>query len=185
MLPRFGALDVEAERTGGVVRIRGETTEELIHFFLGHTALEPQAGDPLAVQPPGEIAEERIARLGGHTADDQLVARDADDQPLPPLQQLVETMDEPRGTFLEVRMAGRVHRPLVQHDGELDQEVRQVASERGYAGGRPGGGSGGGPSDFLRLRGVVHDPTCGRGVPCGASLRPRSPSYLSLCQTMR
>ena len=156
VLPRFGPLGVESQRTHGVRGIDGEPAEQVVHFLLGHSALESQGGDPLAVQPTGEVAQQRVPRFRGHAADDQLVARDADDQPLPAPQQRIEPMDEPGGAFLEMGMAGWVHRALVEHDGELDEEVREVASERGYASGRLGGGHRVGPCGLLRLRGVVH-----------------------------
>ena len=126
---------------------------ELVELLLGHPALESEGGDSLAVQPAGQVAQQRVARLGGDTADDQLVARDADDQPLAPLEQRTRAggrsgQHPPRGAD-----AQRVHRALVEDDRELDQEVGQVARERGYAHRRWTGRRTGAIRGFLEAQG--------------------------------
>ena len=42
------------------------------------------------MQPTSEIAEQRVPRVGGNPADDQLMARDTNDQLLAVLQQRLE-----------------------------------------------------------------------------------------------
>jgi hypothetical protein len=49
--------------------------------------LESDRRDPLAMQASGEIAEQRIARIGRDPADDELMARDTDHQRLSALEQ--------------------------------------------------------------------------------------------------
>ena len=85
------------------------------------------------MQPTGQIAEQRVARVGGDPADDELMARDADDQALSALEQRLEPAHEPLGGGLEVGVPVGIHRALVEHDRELDQEIGQVAGERGNA----------------------------------------------------
>ena len=139
--PGGGSRPLPAPGRSRTVRRRpgvgGQGAEEVVDLLERDAALEAQRGDAVAVQPPGEVAEEGVPRVGRHAGDDQLVPRDADRQHLAGGEEGFEPVDEPLGGFLEMGVAQRVHRALVQHDGELDEKIRQVPRQ-GRGGARPG-----------------------------------------------
>ena len=79
--------------------------QEVVDLLERDARLEAQRGDAVAVEPPGEVAEERVARVGGDARDDQLVPRDADGQRVAGGEEGLEPVDEALGGFLEVGMA--------------------------------------------------------------------------------
>ena len=68
--------------------------------WSGDAALEAQRGDAVAVEPPGEVAEEGVAGVGGHAGHDELVPRDPDGQRVAGGEERLEPVDEPLGGFL-------------------------------------------------------------------------------------
>ena len=154
MRPRGPHAGPEAERPGVALRVGGQGGQEVVDLLSADPAVEAQRGDAVPVEPPGEVAEEGVPRVGRHARDDQLVAGDADRQRVARGEEGLESVDETLGGFLEVGVAQRVHRALVQHDGELDEEIRQVPRQgRGRT--RPGvwEGDGGPPGVELMVDG--------------------------------
>ena len=127
----------KTERPVVALWVGGQGAQEVVDLLERDAALEAQRGDAVAVEPPGEVAEEGVPRVGRHAGDDQLVPRDADRQRVAGGEEGFEPVDEPLGGFLEMGVAQRVHRALVQHDGELDEKIRQVPRQ-GRGGARPG-----------------------------------------------
>ena len=70
----------KTERPVVALRVGGEGAQEVVDLLERDAALEAQRGDAVAVEPPGEVAEEGVPRVGRHAGDDQLVPRDADRQ---------------------------------------------------------------------------------------------------------
>jgi len=122
--PRHGSVGPEPEGPGGPLRVGAERRQQIIDLAQRDAPGEPGGGDPVAVQSPREIAQQRIAGIGGHAGNDQLMARDPDGQGLARLEQGLQAGDEALRRLLEVGMAGGIHRALVEDDRELDQEIR-------------------------------------------------------------
>src|SRR4051794_36975079 len=85
----------------------------------------------MAVEPVRQIPQKRVARIGGHVLDNQAMAGDAQTDGLAGLEESGHAANEAVGGVLEVGMAGRVHRTLMQNDGKLDQEISELSGKRG------------------------------------------------------
>ena len=133
VLPRRRALELQPQGTRLLAELTAEIAEQPVDLVQARATLEADGGDALPVQTAGEVAEQRVARVGGDPADDELMARDPDREPIAVLEQGLETADEAGGALLEVRVPVGVQGPLVEHDRELDQEVRQVPGQGRHA----------------------------------------------------
>lgn len=80
--------------------------------------------NPVPVEAVGQVAEQRVIRVGGHIVDDEAVAGHAEAHRLVRLQQEGHPADEAIGRVREMGMAGWIHGTFVQNDRELHQEVR-------------------------------------------------------------
>ena len=118
---------------------------------LSYPALESNGGDSMAVKAASQVAQEGVARVGRRAGDDELVAGHADSETVSRSEEGVETVEEPGGGILQVGVPHRVHRALVQHDGELDEKVRQVPRQ-----GRDGARARGVGEGVASLRGRAH-----------------------------
>ena len=127
--PRGARTGAETERPGLALGIGRHARQQVVDLLQAHPAVEAHRRDAVPVKASGEVAEQGVARIGSGPGDDELLAGDADGQGLPRGEEGLEPVDESRGGFLEVGMPQRVHRALVQHDGELDEKVRQVPGQ--------------------------------------------------------
>ena len=136
------------------LRVGGEAGQQPVDLLERDAALQAQGGDAVPVEPAGEVAEQGVPRVGRDAGDDELVPGHADRQRVAGGEQGLEPVDEPLGGFLEVGVAHRIHGALVQHDRELDEEVRQVPRQ-GRDGARTGvwEGDGGPPGIELMVYG--------------------------------
>src|SRR5687768_15261010 len=111
--------------------VAGERAEEVVHFPERDAGLEANRGELMPVEPDGEVAEKGVAGIGGDAVNDQVAVSDAEGQRAPCRDQRLQPVHETLGGMPELGMPVRVHRAVVEHDRELDEEVGQLAGQDG------------------------------------------------------
>jgi len=121
----------EAEWLPGTFRFHGERLQHVGHFGHTHAAVERHGAEMVAMQTTGELGKEGVLCVGGDTFDDELLARHAQRERRAFLEQVLGTPGHPRRGGRERGVPLRIHRVLVQRDGQLDKEVGQLSRKGG------------------------------------------------------
>ena len=79
------------------------------------------------MQASRQLGEDRVARIGGHAFDHELVARDPERKRGPVLQQCVGASQHTRGGGRQRRVVLGIHGVLVEGDRQLDEEFTELA----------------------------------------------------------
>ena len=83
------------------------------------------------MQALGEAPQDRLLRIGGDAFDDELVPGHAQRDALAAFKQPFGTAHDGSRRRLKRRMSGRIHRVLVQGDRQIDEELAELARQRG------------------------------------------------------
>ena len=148
VLPDFRqALGVLADRFFCSHRIDRECGERRRQLIAGDSANELDGSDVVFVESLRQLLEDRIQGIGRNSFDDQLPAGNADGKRIAvPGEQRRHSGRDTVHRDIQQGMARRINRVLVERDGQLDQEVRQLARQRRHCRlggrGRRRGGSG-------------------------------------------
>ena len=119
----------EAQRLPGALRVHGQGLEHVSHFRRLDTLAEGHGTQVVPMQPLGELAQHRMLRVGGDPLDDKLPAGDAQRQGRAVLEQQRRSPGHARSRRRQRRVALGIHGVLVEGDGQLDQEIGEVARQ--------------------------------------------------------
>ncbi len=118
VLPRTIRLDRErVQNRGDLVRLQ--------------TAQQADGAKVVSVKALGQTTQHGLLRVGGHPLDDQLMTRDPEGEDFVAPHQAQGLARHRLGGGPERWMAEGIHRVLVQGDGKLDEEVVDLAGQRG------------------------------------------------------
>ena len=108
----------------GLTRQRAQRDAD---FGRLQAAQQAHGAEMMAMQPFGEPPQHGLLRVGRHALDDQLMPRDAERDQGAVAHQALGMPRDGLGRRSERGVPLRVHRVPVQRDGQLDEEIREVA----------------------------------------------------------
>ena len=119
----------QTERLSGQVGLLRHQDERFVQLIALQPAAERDGAQMMPVQPCREVLEHRVSRIGRDALDDELLSRHSNRERALLAQQRLDPADDALRGRLEGGVPARIHRVLVERDGELDEEVGEVARE--------------------------------------------------------
>ena len=112
MCRQFGddAYRLGQRLTAKFFRITRETREKRRQLIECEPVREPEAGQPMPMQPLRKAAQMRIARIGGVAVDHELIPRHTHRHGLDVREQRCDPLDEPLLRRRERRVPAGIHR---------------------------------------------------------------------------
>ena len=124
-------LSTSQRQRAVAIGLAGQRPQGNAHFLRLQAAQHADGAEMMAVQPLGEPAQHRVLGVGRDAFDDQLLPRHAERDQIAVAEQALDVPGDASGRGPEGRMPLRVHRVLVQRDGQLDEELGEVARRGG------------------------------------------------------
>jgi hypothetical protein len=129
VVPWPNPVEAFPDRALTALRVGTQGGKHVVDFFSRRTARQVYRGNPVPVKPVRQVAQQGVLGVGRHRLDHQPVARHAERDGFPVVEEQVQAAGESLCGFLEVGMPGRVHGAFVKDDRELNQEISEVSGE--------------------------------------------------------
>jgi len=119
----------EPEGFSGAIGLHGQRLQHVGDLSHAQAAMERHGAQMVAMQSPGELGQQRVLRVRGNAFNDELLPRDPQRERGAIFEQTLRAPRHPPRRRSERGVSLRIHRVLVERDGQLDEEVGQLSRE--------------------------------------------------------
>ena len=121
----------ESQRLARAIGLDGQRLQHVADFTDPEPALECDGAEVMAMQPTSELGKERILHIRRHAFDDELLPGNTEREGAPTFEKMLGAAGDTGRGRGKRGVPLRIHRVLVEGNGELDKEISQLSRESG------------------------------------------------------